>query len=448
MKNTDKDLKKQPKLGPWDESRIIIFLLGLFLLIEGILIFTQGQEAYILISSIITISGIILLLFTYFVPFSLSDAPPEQAESEPESEPEIQAEAAEQAEPKTEAEVQTKTAEQAREEPSETLPETLAEAPTELSWRERLNLGLAKTRKGFVGKLKKLVFGKTKIDSDLLEEIEETLYEADVGVQTTQELINFLNKEVEEKEISDPQIIYELLKAQLKDKLIKFSSEPNFNPNGLTVFLIIGVNGVGKTTTIAKLAHNYTSLGKKVILAAGDTFRAAAIDQISIWGERAKVEVIKGDEGGDPGALVFDAIHAAKKRSADLLIVDTAGRMHVKANLMAELKKVQKIIQRETESGPHEVLLVIDATTGQNALQQAKQFNDALSISGLVITKLDGTAKGGVLFAVEEQVNAPVKFIGVGEKMQDLMQFDPEMFLEALFTETKDKEKESDYEVM
>ncbi|MBR4328637.1 MAG: signal recognition particle-docking protein FtsY [Candidatus Riflebacteria bacterium] len=318
----------------------------------------------------------------------------------------------------------------------------------ELSWFQRLSLGLTKTREGFVGKLKKLVFGTTKIDDDLMDELEETLFEADVGVKTTEELLNNLKKKVEDEEIKDPNVIYESLRDQLRNKLAKFTEAPRFNEKGLTVFIIIGVNGVGKTTTIAKLANKYKKDGKKVILAAGDTFRAAAIDQISIWGERAGVEVIRGQEGGDPGALVFDAIHAAKKREADLLIIDTAGRMHVKANLMAELNKVMKIVQKESDGGPHEIFLVLDATTGQNAVQQAKQFNEIIPITGLVVTKLDGTAKGGVLFAVEEELNAPVKFIGVGEKMDDLMPFEPEKFLEALFADDVDKKKESDYNVV
>jgi fused signal recognition particle receptor len=293
-----------------------------------------------------------------------------------------------------------------------------------------------------------LVLGKTEIDEELLDELEETLFEADVGVKTTQELLEILHKKVEEEEIKEPQKIYEILKEQLRAKLTRFSSDPKLNKDGLTVFLIIGVNGVGKTTTIAKLAHKYIQEGKKVVLAAGDTFRAAAIDQLTIWGERVGAEVIRGTEGGDPGALAFDAIHAAKKREADILIIDTAGRMHVKANLMAELKKVEKIAEKESNGGPHEILLVLDATTGQNAVQQAKLFNEAIPISGLVITKLDGTAKGGVLFAVEEQINAPVKFIGVGEKMNDLMSFDPEQFLEALFADDSEKTKQSDYKVL
>ncbi|HMM58879.1 MAG TPA: signal recognition particle-docking protein FtsY [Candidatus Rifleibacterium sp.] len=308
--------------------------------------------------------------------------------------------------------------------------------------------GLTKTRTGFVGKLKKLVLGSTKIDDNLLDDLEEALFEADVGVKTTQELLQYLHKKVDEEDITDPEKIYAILRDQLRGMLTRFSSEPVFNPGGLTVFLVIGVNGVGKTTTIAKLARRFVKDGKKVVLAAGDTFRAAAIDQLCIWGERVGVEVIRGSEGGDPGALAFDAIHAAKKREADLLIIDTAGRMHVKANLMAELKKVQKIAEKESDGGPHEILLVLDATTGQNAVQQAKLFKEALPITGLVVTKLDGTAKGGVLFAVEEQISAPVKFIGVGEKMDDLMPFNPEQFLEALFADDSEKTKQSDYNVV
>ncbi|MBU1105976.1 MAG: signal recognition particle-docking protein FtsY [Candidatus Riflebacteria bacterium] len=317
-----------------------------------------------------------------------------------------------------------------------------------MSWFQRLKKGLTKTRSGFVGKLKRLVLGSTKIDDALLDQLEEALYEADVGVKTTQELLSYLHKKVDEEDITDPNRIYEILREVLRGMLTRFSSEAVFNANGLTVFMIIGVNGVGKTTTIAKLARRFVKEGKKVVLAAGDTFRAAAIDQLGIWGERVGVEVIRGSEGGDPGALVFDAIHAAKRREADLLIVDTAGRMHVKVNLMAELKKMQKIAEKENNGGPQEILLVLDATTGQNAVQQAKLFKEVLPITGLIVTKLDGTAKGGVLFAVEEQICAPVKFIGVGEKMDDLMPFNPEQFLEALFADDSEKTKQSDYLVL
>ncbi|MBF0407522.1 MAG: signal recognition particle-docking protein FtsY [Candidatus Riflebacteria bacterium] len=344
-------------------------------------------------------------------------------------------------------------------EPSSVAPSTVPTAVTAapqpfqleetqpLSWLERLANGLKKTRKSFVGRLKELVLGKTKIDPELHEELESLLFEADVGVKTGQEVLNQLKLRVEKEEIKDSKIIFNIIRDELKKKLTTFSFEPNFNKNGMTVFLVIGVNGVGKTTTIAKLARHYIKEGKKVVLAAGDTFRAAAIEQLSIWGERVGAEVIKGSEGGDPGALVFDAIHAAKKRNADLLIIDTAGRMHVKANLMDELKKIRKIAEKESDGGPHEIFLVLDSTTGQNAVQQAKLFHEAIPISALVMTKLDGTAKGGVVFAVQEQISAPVKFIGVGEKMSDLMPFNPDQFIEALFSD-EEKSKNSDYKVL
>lgn len=446
---------KQKNQG-WDESRVIVLLIGLSLMIEGILIYYQAGESQILVATITAIAGVLMGLIAYFTPFETEeveeDADDEDAETqklaiEADSKPVVLdavKESEDPVKPITEAEPEAKAAEQA-EKPA---PEAAVEPEEELPWLERLNKGLTKTRTGFVAKLKKLVLGSTKIDQDLLDDLEETLYEADIGVKTTEELLAFLKAKVEEDEIKDPNAIYELLRENLKERLDKYAEAPKLNEDGLTVFLIIGVNGVGKTTTIAKLANYYKGIGKSVVLAAGDTFRAAAIDQLCIWGERAKVDVIHGNEGGDPGALVFDAIHAAKKRKADLLLIDTAGRMHVKANLMSELKKIQKIAEKESNGGPHEILLVLDATTGQNAVMQAKQFNEAIPITGLVVTKLDGTAKGGVLFAVEEQISAPVKFIGVGEKMNDLMPFEPKEYLEALFTDDSEKKKESDYEVV
>jgi len=442
----------------WDESRIIVLLIGLSLLIEGVLIYYQAGPSQIVVAGITGLAGVTLLLFAWLVPFEafddttaidveepappalITDRTPVELSGMPAAE-----KAAIEVEPGLEPAVSDKVVEPVAA-PAVSVVEP--EPEPELSWFQRLKTGLTKTRTGFIGKLKKLVLGSTKIDDDLLDELEEALFEADVGVKTTQELLAYLHKKVDEEDITDPEKVYALLRDQLRGMLTRFSSVPVFNPNGLTVFLVIGVNGVGKTTTIAKLARCFVKEGKKVVLAAGDTFRAAAIDQISIWGERVGVEVIRGNEGGDPGALVFDAIHAAKKREADLLIVDTAGRMHVKANLMAELKKIQKIAEKESDGGPHEILLVLDATTGQNAVQQARQFKEALPISGLVVTKLDGTAKGGVLFAVEEQISAPVKFIGVGEKMDDLMPFDPEQFLEALFADDSEKTKQSDYQVL
>ncbi|GAB4273831.1 MAG: hypothetical protein Kow0029_13750 [Candidatus Rifleibacteriota bacterium] len=449
----------------WDESRIIVLLIGLSLIIESLLIYYQAGSSQAVVSGITGISGVTLLLFAWLVPFeALEDhevidvekaVEPEKLEDKTiKPEQVIDKTTPEKEKAESAEEVALKQAAADSEKPLEKVaePEKTAviveEEEESLSWFERLSRGLTKTRTGFIGRLKKLVFGRTTIDDDLLDELEEMLFEADVGVKTTQELLDFLHKKVDEEEIKDPEKIYALLREQLKSKLTRFSSEANLQKEGLTVFLVIGVNGVGKTTTIAKLARRFSKEGKKVLLAAGDTFRAAAIDQLAIWGERVGCEVIRGNEGGDPGALVFDAIHAAKKRGVDLLIIDTAGRMHVKANLMAELKKIQKIAEKESDGGPHEILLVLDATTGQNAVQQAKLFNEALPISGLVVTKLDGTAKGGVLFAVEEQINAPVKFIGVGEKMDDLMPFDPEQFLEALFADEAEKTKQSDYNVL
>lgn len=434
----------------WNEPRLVVLLIGLCLLIEGGLIYYQSGPNQIIISSITALSGLTLLLFAWLVPIEDEEELPPEGEIQPEAKAPPPAllegeKPPEQilAQPPTEG----ITVPPAEVREVEVAQKPLVEEPA-LTWYERLSTGLRRTRESFVGKVKNLVLGHAKIDDELLEELEATLFEADLGVKTTQELLGYLHEKVQTERISDPNRIYELLREQLRLRLTKFAAAPKFSDKGLTLFLVIGVNGVGKTTTIAKLARKYVKDGKKVVLAAGDTFRAAAIDQLCIWGERAGVEVIRGQEGGDPGALVFDAIAAAKKRSADLLIVDTAGRMHVKADLMAELAKIQKIAARESDGGPHEILLVLDATTGQNAVQQAKLFNEILPISGLVMTKLDGTAKGGVLFAVEEQLSVPVKFIGVGEKMDDLMTFDPEQFLEALFADDQGKSKESDYAVL
>jgi len=451
--------QSQATRDEWNEPRLVVLLIGLCLLIEGGLIYYQSGLNQIIISSITALSGITLLLFAWLVPIEdEQELPPEAEIPTAEKAPlpaQLQAEKPAgqilvhpltTAPPAGEAIAPPSGVAEQAEAEGKPVAE-IAEEPR-LSWYDRLRTGLRKTRESFVGKVKNLVLGHAKIDDDLLEDLEATLFEADLGVKTTQELLRYLHEKVETERISDPNRIYELLREQLKLRLTKFASAPRFNEKGLTLFLVIGVNGVGKTTTIAKLARKFVKDGKKVLLAAGDTFRAAAIDQLCIWGDRVGVEVVRGQEGADPGALVFDAIAAAKKRNVDLLIVDTAGRMHVKADLMAELSKIQKIAQRESDGGPHEVLLVLDATTGQNAVQQAKLFNEVLPISGLVMTKLDGTAKGGVLFAVEEQLSIPVKFIGVGEKMDDLMPFDPEQFLEALFAEDDEKSKKSDYAVL
>lgn len=309
----------------------------------------------------------------------------------------------------------------------------------------RLREGLAKTRQGLADKVHALVTGRKAIDEDLYEELEAALIQADVGVQTTQRLLDGLRARVRERRVQEPQALYGLLKEEIAETLgagqrvaAGEDTEPGdgalrLSAGRLNVIMIVGVNGVGKTTTIAKLAHRLKTDGWKVLLAAGDTFRAAAIEQLEVWGRRAGVEVIRGQAGSDPAAVVFDAIQAARSRRSDVLIVDTAGRLHTKVNLMEELKKIRRIIAREIEGAPQEVLLVLDATTGQNAIQQAKLFGEAVDVSGIILTKLDGTARGGIVVAIREGLGLPVKFIGIGEGLEDLKPFAPAEFVEALF---------------
>ncbi len=290
--------------------------------------------------------------------------------------------------------------------------------------------GLAKTRKDFSDRIGSLVLGE-KIDEAFLDELEEALISSDVGTQTASAVLADLKERFQRNELSSPAQVRERLKQILFEIL-----SSHFSPFSPTSFpytiLMIGVNGTGKTTTIGKLAYRLRNEGKSVILAAADTFRAAASEQLSIWGERAGIPVIKHREGADPGAVVFDAVSAARARAADVLIVDTAGRLHTKSNLMEELKKVKRIMSRELPGAPHEVLLVLDANTGQNALVQAQMFNEALGITGIVLTKLDGTAKGGIVFAISRELSIPVKFVGIGEAIDDLRDFDPKEFVEAL----------------
>ena len=301
----------------------------------------------------------------------------------------------------------------------------------------KLKQGLDKTRKGFVGKVEGIFTGASKIDENLYEELEEVLIQSDVGVATTLELIEMLRKSVKGKKINDPA----LLKDEIKE-LITFmlgEEEPLlFAEKGPTVYLVVGVNGVGKTTTIGKLAKRLQSAGRTVLLAAGDTFRAAASEQLEIWGQRAGVEVIRQAEGADPAAVAYDALQAVKSRGIDVLLVDTAGRLHNKVNLMKELSKIKKIIEREVPSGPHEILLVLDATTGQNAIQQVKLFQEAADVTGIILTKLDGTAKGGVVLGIQRESKVPVKLIGIGEGLDDLREFNPQEFADALFTQAKE----------
>ena len=296
----------------------------------------------------------------------------------------------------------------------------------------RLLAGLSKTKDNITGRIDSLLKSYTKIDEELLEDLEEILITADVGVTTTMEIIDRLRDMIKERGVKDPLEVRDLLKEIVASILKEGNSELDINP-GPAVIVMVGVNGVGKTTTIGKLAQRYKKDGKKVMLAAADTFRAAATEQLDIWAKRIDVDIIKHHEGADPGAVVFDAIKASQARKVDLLICDTAGRLHNKSNLMNELGKIFKIIDREYPEAKKEVLLVVDATTGQNAVSQAKTFKEVANITGIVLTKLDGTAKGGVVLAVKSEVDVPVKLIGVGERAEDLQSFDADSFTDAIF---------------
>ncbi|MBE6695273.1 MAG: signal recognition particle-docking protein FtsY [Ruminococcaceae bacterium] len=296
---------------------------------------------------------------------------------------------------------------------------------------DRLKEGLAKTKKSFFGKIDDFFKNFVRIDEDFFEELEELLICADVGVSATEEILDTLRDKVKDERLSSPEEIkkafIEILKSTIGEhEGLRINTKPS-------VILVIGVNGVGKTTSIGKIAKFLKDDGKKVVVAAADTFRAAAAEQLEVWCNRAGVDIIKQDAGADPAAVVFDAINAVKSRKGDVLIVDTAGRLHNKKNLMDELAKIKRVIDRELPDSDKETLLVIDATTGQNAVNQAKEFKDAANITGIIMTKLDGTAKGGVLISVKRELNIPVKFIGVGEKVEDMRPFDPDEFAMALF---------------
>ncbi|AOZ94191.1 signal recognition particle-docking protein FtsY [Paenibacillus crassostreae] len=308
--------------------------------------------------------------------------------------------------------------------------------------------GLEKTRKGLVEKVSDLMVRRKKIDEEFYEELEEILIGADVGVNTVMTLIDELRVEVKKQKIENALELQPILSQKLMDLLRgEDDISLNMNENGITVILFVGVNGVGKTTTIGKMAHRFKQQGKKVLLAAGDTFRAGAIEQLEVWGQRAGVDVIKQQSGSDPAAVMYDAVQAAKQRQVDILICDTAGRLQSKSNLMEELNKIYRVIQREVPGAPHEVLMVLDATTGQNALSQAKLFGEKSGVTGLVLTKLDGTAKGGIVVAIRQELNIPVKFVGLGEKMEDLQPFDSQQFVHALFAGLiQDEEDENENE--
>ena len=295
---------------------------------------------------------------------------------------------------------------------------------------EKLKAGLSKTKNAVMGKIDSALKKFVRVDEDLLDELEEILYCSDMGAETTEEVIDELRDRIKDGRLKDPEDVRSALKEILRSK-IGDAEELNLSTHP-SVILVIGVNGVGKTTTIGKISAKLKADGKNVVVAAADTFRAAAIDQLEVWTNRAGVELIRQNEGSDPAAVVFDACAAAKRRDADVLIVDTAGRLHNKKNLMDELAKINRVIRRELPESAVETLLVLDATTGQNAVNQAKEFKNAADITGLVLTKLDGTAKGGAVFSIKGVLDLPVKFIGVGEQIDDMQPFDPDMFVGAL----------------
>ena len=298
---------------------------------------------------------------------------------------------------------------------------------------QRLKDGLFKTHEGLVSKIDQLMAGRKKIDEDLLAELEEILITSDIGVKTTQELLDNVTAKVRSKELEDADLLKKHLQEQIFQILSQQEKPINLEAARPFIIMVIGVNGTGKTTTLGKMAQKFKTQGKAVLLVAADTFRAAAIEQLEIWGQRAGCEVIKQKSGSDPSAVVFDALRAAKSRGSDVILVDTAGRLHTKINLMEELKKVKRIMDREMPGAPHEILLVLDATTGQNAITQAKMFNQALGVTGIALTKLDGTAKGGILIAISDELKIPLRYIGIGEKVEDLREFNARDFVEALF---------------
>ena len=300
----------------------------------------------------------------------------------------------------------------------------------------KIKEGLAKTRSVVGGALRRLIGKGRAIDQAFLDQLEDTLLQADIGVAKTDEIIAELKTKYKAGELAPGEELLDLLKRSLRAELqAPVDQELAWSASGPTVVLIVGVNGAGKTTTIAKLAKRYKDQGKNVLIAAGDTYRAAAIEQLSIWAERAGVDIIKTHDGGDAAAVAFDAVAAAEARKADLVLIDTAGRLHNKEHLMRELEKIRRVIQKRLPSAPHETLLVLDATAGQNAIQQAKVFGAAMGVTGLVLTKLDGTAKGGVTITIRRELKLPVRFIGVGEKIEDLQPFDPDAFIEAIFAD-------------
>jgi len=351
-----------------------------------------------------------------------------QAEAEAKAQAEAEAKAQAEAEAKAQAEAEAKA--QAEAEETEVLTEETRKKEKKSFW-SRVREGLTKTKNAIFGQIDDLLKNFVKVDEDLLEELEEILICADVGVNAAEEIIDELREQVKDGRLKEKEQVTEALHGILEGMIgegeeLKLHTTPS-------VILVIGVNGVGKTTSIGKISNRLRKEGKKVVVAAADTFRAAAIDQLAVWCDRAKVELVRQNEGSDPAAVVFDACHVAKNKKADVLIIDTAGRLHNKTNLMNELAKINRVIDREMPGASRENLLVLDATTGQNAILQAKEFKNAASLTGLILNKLDGTAKGGIVISIRKELNIPVKFIGVGEKLDDMQEFDQKEFVSALF---------------
>nr|WP_320113717.1 signal recognition particle-docking protein FtsY [uncultured Desulfuromonas sp.] len=337
-------------------------------------------------------------------------------------------EAAEEVKPGTV--VESKGVEEEQVSPPVSTPEVPAEP---VSLYDRMRSGLSKTSSALIGRIDSLFSGTSAVNQDVIEELEEILITADFGMKTTQMLVDGFQQRAKDLKDANADQLRDLLKDEIR-RLLDVNAEPlALDSHSPFVLMVIGVNGVGKTTTIGKLAQQFSSQGKKVVLGAADTFRAAAADQLEVWGERSGVKVIRHDEGADPAAVAFDAAKAAVARNADILILDTAGRLHTKVNLMEEMKKLYRVLGREIGEAPHETLLVLDATTGQNALVQARLFQEAVGVTGIALTKLDGTAKGGMAVAIGAELGLPVRFVGVGEGIDDLRPFDPQMFVDALF---------------
>ena len=305
--------------------------------------------------------------------------------------------------------------------------------------KEDLDRGLEKTKQSFFSKITRAILGKSKVDDEVLDNLEEVLISSDVGVATTLKIIERIQKRVDRDKVLNTEELNTVLKEEitglLVDSNISLEQNKELNPNEPYVIMVVGVNGVGKTTTIGKLAHQFKTSGKKVTLGAADTFRAAAVDQLIIWSQRVGVDIVQQGMNADPASVAFDTLQSAKANGSDVVIIDTAGRLHNKVNLMNELSKIKRVMTKVFPNAPHEILLVLDGSTGQNAYEQAKQFAQATEINALAITKLDGTAKGGVVIGISDQMQIPVKYIGVGEKMEDLQMFDKQAFVEALFSE-------------